>query len=102
MDALERALPAPPSSNAPALLAYARVLGVRAGDTETLTVTGPDGAPFVGKGPAPLVKAKVQWLSFAGRKRTGAPWPAGEYAARYRLERGARVIVDEEFAVRVR
>lgn len=99
--ALEAAPPAPVSSSASALLAFVRVLGVRAGDVETLTVTGPDGAAFVSKGPAAIAKAKVQWLSFAGRKRTSATWPAGIYNARYRLERSGETIIDERFGATV-
>ncbi len=102
LPSLERAPPAAPGLRSPALVAYVRVLGVRAGDIETLTVIGPDGNAFVSKGPSPLAKAKVQWLSFAGRKRTGAAWPAGVYRARYKLERDGLIMLDETFSATLR
>jgi Peptidase family M23 len=99
--ALEASPPAAPTAHAPALLAFVRVIGVRAGDVEMLTVEGPGGAVFVGKGPLSIAASKVQWLSFAGRRRTSVAWPTGRYNARYRLERDGRVILDERFGVEI-
>ena len=102
MSDAERAPPAAPNSTSSALVAYVRVLGVRAGDLETLTVTGPGGNVFATKGPEPLAKAKVQWLSFAGRKLTSAAWPPGTYSATYSLERQDKKIIDERFSFQLR
>ena len=101
LDAAERAPPPAPSSASPALVAYARVLGVRAGDMETLTIMDPGGAIFGAKGPAAIAAPKAQWLSFFGRKRSSRPWPPGQYSATYRLERDGRVLIDERFSIRL-
>lgn len=95
---IEEAMPTPPTSVSPALVAWVRVLGVRAGDVETLTVTDPLNASFAVKGPATLERGKVQWLSFAGRRRDTPSWPLGNYKARYTLKREGKVILDREFS----
>lgn len=102
MSDMERGPPAAPISTSSALVAYARVLGVRAGDVEALTVTGPGGRAFAAKGPEPLAKAKVQWLSFAGRKLTSAAWTPGTYSATYSLERQGKKLIDERFTIQLR
>ncbi len=102
MSDAERGPPVAPNSTSSALVAYVRVLGVRAGDVETLTVTGPGGSAFAAKGPEPLPKAKVQWLSFAGRKLTSAAWTPGTYSATYSLERQGKKIIDERFSFQLR
>ena len=99
---VERGPPAAPNSTSSALVAYVRVLGVRAGDVETLTVTGPDGSAFAVKGPEPLAKAKVHWLSFAGRKLKSASWTPGTYSATYSLERQGKKLIYEKFSLQLR
>jgi murein DD-endopeptidase MepM/ murein hydrolase activator NlpD len=99
---LELAPPSPPTATSQALLAYVRILGVQAGDIETLSIVGPDAAAFGTKGPVALTSPKVQWLSYLGRKRGGEPWQSGDYRARYRLERNGRVLINEEFSFRLR
>ncbi len=95
---IEEAMPPAPTSVSPALLAWVRVLGVRAGDIETLAVTDPLNASFATSGPKPLERNKAQWLSYAGRKRDTPSWPLGNYKARYTLERDGKVILEREFS----
>ncbi len=102
MNDVERGPPAAPKSNSPALVAYVRVLGVRVGDVEILTVNSPDGSSFAVKGPEPLAKAKVHWLSFAGRKLTSSAWTLGTYSASYSLERQGKKLIDERFSFQLR
>jgi hypothetical protein len=99
LDTVERAPPSAPTSASPALVAYVRVLGVRAGDLETLTLTDPDGGAFGTKGPATIPAPKAQWLTFFGRKRKSPSWPLGLYNASYRLERDGRVLLEERFSI---
>lgn len=99
---LERAPPVPPDAKSAALIAYVRVLGVRAGDTQTLTITGPDGAAFGGTGSTNITASKAQWLSFFGRKLTKPAWPSGTYTARYRLERDGEILIDERFSTPIK
>jgi hypothetical protein len=101
LEAAEKAPPLAPSPVSPALVAYVRVLGVRAGDMETLTIMGPGGEIFGTKGPVAIAAPKAQWLSFFGRKRSAQPWPNGPYSATYRLERDGRVLIEERFSIRL-
>lgn len=95
---LEDAPPPRPDSVSPALVAWVRVLGVRSGDVETLTVTDPLNGTLAASGPKTLDRAKAQWLSYAGRKRDIPSWPLGNYRARYTLERDGRLLIDREFS----
>jgi len=90
--------PSRPDSTSPALMAWVRLIGIRAGDIQTLTVTDPLNEVFAENGPVTLAKSKAQWLAFAGRKRTGPSWPLGKYKAHFTLKRKAQVIVDHEFS----
>ena len=100
--ALEQAAPNAPTAQGGALVAYVRVLGVRMGDVETLTMTSPNGTSFAQKGPISLARDKAQWLSYIGRKRTTAAWPSGTYRARYKLERSGASILDQTFEATIR
>lgn len=95
---IERAEPEKPTSVSPAILAWVRVIGVRAGDVETIKVTDPLNQDFATNGPSSLEKSKAQWLSYAGRKRTGPSWPLGNYLAHYTLKRNGRTLIDREFS----
>jgi hypothetical protein len=61
-------------------------------------VTDPLNRDFATSGPKTLDRAKAQWLSFAGRKRSVPSWPLGNYKARYRLEREGKVLIEKEFS----
>jgi hypothetical protein len=98
LEGIEQREPERPTSVSPALVAWVRILGVRAGDIETLTVTDPLNRDFATSGPKTLDRAKAQWLSFAGRKRSVPSWPLGNYKARYRLEREGKVLIEKEFS----
>jgi murein DD-endopeptidase MepM/ murein hydrolase activator NlpD len=95
---IEIAEPPIPDSVSPALMAWVRMIGVRAGDVQTLTVTDPLNETFAENGPVTLSKSKAQWLAFAGRKRTVPSWPLGKYKAHFTLKRKGEVIVDREFS----
>jgi murein DD-endopeptidase MepM/ murein hydrolase activator NlpD len=90
--------PERPDSTSPALMAWVRLIGVRAGDIQTLTVTDPLNETFAENGPVTLAKSKAQWLAFAGRKRTVPSWPLGNYKAHFSLKRKGKVLIDREFS----
>ena len=98
LEGIEEREPERPTSVSPALIAWVRVLGVRAGDVETLTVTDPLNRDFATSGRKTLDRGKAQWLSFAGRKRKVPSWPLGNYKARYTLERDGKVLLEKEFS----
>lgn len=61
-----------------ALVLWTDIYGVRAGDIMQLKITGPDGkAVHVDKRTAE--KDSNRLFRYAGKKRRGDPWPAGEY-----------------------
>ena len=99
---VEQAKPPPPNRGSSALVAFVRILGVRAGDIETLTVTSPGKKIMAVKGPIALEKGKAQWISFAGRKRTDPQWQPGIYTARYSLKRSGTMLIDRVFSIDLR
>ncbi|MBP2159795.1 MULTISPECIES: M23 family metallopeptidase [Asticcacaulis] len=97
MGDIEKAgLPAP-SSDAAAIIAYVRAIGLRAGDTQSLTVTDPAGAVMSDSALPALDRNKAQYLLYTGRKRPPGGWLKGQYSARYALKRQGRVIAEKVF-----
>lgn len=87
----------PPPGDAPALVAFVRAIGLKAGDVQRLTVTAPDGRPFADTTAAPLDRNKAQTLLFAGKKRPGPGWPPGRYTALYTVTRDGRPALEQRF-----
>lgn len=96
-DVEKAGLPAP-TSDAPAIIAYVRTIGLRAGDTQSITVTDPAGAVMTDNAEPALERNKAQYLLYSGRKRPAAGWLKGQYSARYTLKRQGRVIAEKVFA----
>jgi biotin carboxyl carrier protein len=90
----------PPGADAPALVFFARAIGLKGGDVQRLALVAPDGTEIAGQTADPLDRDKAQWMIFTGRKRPGDGWPAGEYRGRYTVERaGATVLTAERTLV---
>ena len=89
--------PVTPGSDA--LVAYVRVIGLQAGDQQSLVVQGPTGAAFVTNNLPALDRDKAQFLVIAGKKRTEAAWPAGRYTATYRVTRDGTEVLRKTFDV---
>jgi hypothetical protein len=72
--------------SAPALVLWAAVFGVRAGDELVFSITGPDGKTLLRRG---LTVARTQaWrFQFAGLRRKQALWPLGHYRGQAVLRR---------------
>jgi murein DD-endopeptidase MepM/ murein hydrolase activator NlpD len=85
-----------------ALVAYVRVIGLQAGDQQSLAVQGPAGAAFVTNNLPPLDRDKAQFLVSAGKKRTEPAWPAGRYTATYRVTRDGAEVLRKTFEVEAR
>ncbi|WP_016747168.1 M23 family metallopeptidase [Rhizorhabdus wittichii] len=88
-----------PSRSAPALVAFVQAIGLKGGDVQRITITAPDGSVLVDSSAKPLDRDKAQWLSFAGKKRPAAGWPAGRYSARYVVLRGGKAVIDRRFEI---
>ncbi len=74
-----------------ALVFFARLSHLRAGDRIELSVTGPASFAVVAPGTA-VDRDKAIFLAHAGRKRTTARWPAGTYQGEARLIRDGTAI----------
>ncbi len=84
-----RVVPPNPASNA--LLFYARLINLRAGDRIGLSVSGPGGFTIT-HASEPLERNKATYVSFAGRRLRAARWPSGSYEGQAELIRGGAVI----------
>jgi hypothetical protein len=89
-------LPAPDASG-PVLAAYARLIGLKAGDIVRLEVVDPAGAAWAKTASPPLDHDKAQWMVFAGRKRAGADFPQGRYRAIVSVERRGKPVLTKGF-----
>jgi hypothetical protein len=87
--------------NPPALVFWADVFGVQAGDEQRISIMAPDGKPLQeNKG---LLKAsKVSWFAFTGRKRPPDGWQAGTYRGTYTLLRDGTDVARLEDTVEVK
>lgn len=77
----------PLSPSAPALVLWADIYGVEAGDRVRFAILGPDGGvKFLYE--QPLDKTQARRFVFAGSRLTGPAWEVGRYVGRVSLVRG--------------
>ena len=100
MDSVEAGGVAAPSAATP-LVAYARLIGLEAGDSVELSMTGPRGEVLAQNQPEPLASAKDQYVAYVGRKAPPGGWPHGVYAAEVRVRRAGAVAIARRFSVTV-
>jgi hypothetical protein len=74
---------------APAAVFWVQVYGARENDLEVVRLIAPDGRVLAQRR-APIPGNRAQWLAYAGKRRSGAAWPAGTYRGEYTLLRGPR------------
>jgi hypothetical protein len=91
-----------PTPKSPALVAYVRAIGLRAGDVLSLSLFAPDGSPLVQSAEPPLEHDKAQWLIYAGKKRTTESWAAGRYRARYEVRRNGATVLTKQIEIELR
>ena len=90
-DAIKAGLPPPElSSAAPALVLWAHVFGARAGDTVTLTITGPDRTLIDER--ITLDRTQARLFRAAGKRLTASAWPGGLYTGTATLSRGVTAL----------
>ncbi|KAB1076064.1 M23 family metallopeptidase [Methylobacterium planeticum] len=99
LPAIEAEATRPPGADPGALVAWARAIGLDAGDTQSLVLTGPDGRVLAEAAEPALVRPRAQSLVFGGRKRPGGGWPPGTYKATFRVIRGGAVALERRFAL---
>jgi hypothetical protein len=96
MDGVEAGVLPPASATAP-LEAYARVIGLAAGDSVELVVTAPGGRVIAQGSSAPMVRDRDQELIFTGARPPGGGWPHGLYSAEIRVRRAGAVAISRRF-----
>lgn len=101
MAAIERGGIPGPTQSAPYVVAYARAIGLEAGDRLELELFGPDGARLAKDQRDPLESDKAQWFMLVGRKRPPTGWTAGAYTAQFKVWRDGKVAVSRRFETRL-
>jgi hypothetical protein len=89
---------APLGADAPALVAFARAIGLKAGDVGEITLKDPSGAVLAENKAEPLDRPKAQVLLFAGRRRPASGWAKGAYQATYTVRRNGQIVLERSFA----
>ena len=97
MEQVEAGGEQPITAAAPLLVAYARAIGLKAGDEQELTLTAPDGTVLATQRLQPLASNKAHAHMFVGKRRPAAGWPAGSYTARFRVWGGGKVVLEQAF-----
>lgn len=97
--AAERTLP---TTASPALVAYVRAIGLKAGDVQILTLFDTNGKPVAQNKAPPLDRDKAQWMMFAGFRPPPGGFRPGLYRAIYRVERGGRPAIEQAFGISLR
>lgn len=88
-----------PRQDTPALVAFVRTIGLRRGDVQRLSITGPEGGTLVDQTEKPLERDKAQVLLFAGRKRPPEGFKPGPYRAGYVVTREGKILLQQSFEV---
>jgi hypothetical protein len=96
MSAIEEG-PEVPGRDAQSLLAYARAIGLKAGDVQTVTLTGPDGSVLATHSAEPLPRDQAQSMLFAGVRRPAAGWAKGRYVGDYVVRQRGRTVLSRRF-----
>lgn len=91
-----------PGRDAPSLVAYARAIGLKAGDVQTMVLSGPNGQVLARHEAKPLERDQAQSLVFAGVRRPPAGWPEGTYPARFLVLRNGNAVLEQEFDIELR
>ena len=87
--------------NPPALVFWADVFGVQAGDEQRISITAPDGKPLQ-ENKDILKSSNVSWFAFTGRKRPPDGWQAGTYRGTYTLLRNGQEVARLEDTVEIK
>ncbi len=81
--------------DAPLLVLWADVMGVKAGDRQRVRIEAADGRPLFDNS-TDLTADKVVWFAYQGIKRPAAGWPKGPYRGVFTLTRGGETLVTLE------
>ena len=74
-------------------------IGLQAGDQQTITLRGPDGAVISEYAAQPLDRDKAQYFVASGKRLKAARWSPGLYKATYRVTKGDQEVLSKTFEV---
>lgn len=74
--------------DAPLLIGWVELFGLRKGDVMTVELLGPDGESLA-KNKELFERSKARIYSYIGKKRPDSGWPEGEYTLQFRVLREA-------------
>ena len=100
LDSIEQGVAPHSGEDSPALVFWVNVVGIREGDIQEVTISGPDGNLLVSNSQI-IEKSKVNWLSYVGKKRPQGGWPRGIYTAVYYLQRDGAPILEQKTSMRI-
>jgi hypothetical protein len=80
------------ATTVPALVVWAEVFRVKAGDKLEFTITDPSGRA-IHQNAMGMKAAKASYVAFSGLKRKGTKWPVGTYQGKVTLKRGSKEFV---------
>lgn len=89
----------PPGITAPALVAYARGIGLKVGDVQAMVVSSPSGQVLAKHEAQPLERNQAQTLIFAGLRKPAAGWDRGTYRANYTVFHDKNVVLERSFDI---
>ena len=87
-------------ADAPQLVFWAQIMGVRDGDQWQMQITGPDGKVFVSAGDK-LTGNKAVWVGGVGKRRGNSLWPIGRYVGSIKLVRAGKPVLSRQTEVMV-
>ena len=88
------------AKDAPFLLAWVSVMGIKDGDLLQFRMNAPDGTQFFSKDEA-FANPKATQFNYAGRKRIGANWLPGTYTGTVTLLRAGQPVFSQPLAINV-
>ena len=95
--AIENRSAPPPAMDAQALVTYARLIGLEAGDVAQIAIIGPDGKVLGSGALAPLAANKDEVPVILGHKRPPQGWAHGVYTAVLEVRRAGAVALTQRW-----
>ena len=99
MESVENGGIAPPTAASDIMVAYARAIGLKAGDIQSMTIKAPDGSTFFTNTAEALPRNQAQRLMFGGRRKPPAGWPKGRYEATYTVSAGGQTVLTRRVSI---
>ena len=91
-----------PSLQSPSMFVFVRVIGLKAGDVQTIILTGPRGAVMARAESPPFDRNMAQRFTSIGVRRTAPEWPRGAYEAEITIQRDGKAALNRRFSFEMR